>query len=153
MCIYLWALHYAMVCMNYFCKDFRFVLSHLSAHCDTFYVFLTGLCPVLLTLGCTLKVIPPRWYRGWVNGTPPPLLEFLICCSILKRFRLQWKAFDLLYSMRYILWVVALLEVCDVTKKHINNSFSSFYPQTLLLFLNKGENFTQKWLDHLLLMT
>ena len=28
----------------------------------------------------------------------------------------SWKAFDLLYKMRYILCVVALLEVCDVTK-------------------------------------
>ena len=28
----------------------------------------------------------------------------------------QWKAFDLLYKIRYILRVVALLEVCDVTK-------------------------------------
>ena len=26
-----------------------------------------------------------------------------------------WKAFDLLNKMRYILWVVALLEVCDAT--------------------------------------
>ena len=25
-----------------------------------------------------------------------PYLEFLICCSILKRFGFQWKAFDLL---------------------------------------------------------
>jgi len=39
-------------------------------------------------------------------------LGFLICCNILKRFCLQLKAFDLLY----ILWVMALLEVCDVTK-------------------------------------
>ena len=45
-----------------------------------------------------------------------PCLEFLIRCSISKRFCLQWKAFDLLYKMRYILWVVVLLEVCDVTK-------------------------------------
>ena len=27
----------------------------------------------------------------------------------------EWKAFDLLYKMRYILWVVALLGACDVT--------------------------------------
>ena len=49
---------------------------------------------------------------GAVDGTP---LEILICCSISKRFYLQWKAFDLLYKMRYILWVVALLGACDVT--------------------------------------
>ena len=43
-----------------------------------------------------------------------PLPGVLICCSISKRYYLQWKAFDLLYKMRYILWVVALLEACDV---------------------------------------
>ena len=32
-----------------------------------------------------------------VDGT----LEFLICCSILKRFCLQWKTFDLLSKMKY----------------------------------------------------
>ena len=39
----------------------------------------------------------------------PPSPGFLICCTISK-------AFDVLYKMRHILWVVALLEVCDVTK-------------------------------------
>ena len=47
---------------------------------------------------------------GW-NPSP----AFLICCSILKRFYLQWKAFDLLNKMRYISGVVMLLEACDVT--------------------------------------
>ena len=28
---------------------------------------------------------------------------------------LQWKAFDLLNNIRYIFWVVGLLEACDVT--------------------------------------
>ena len=46
---------------------------------------------------------------------PPFLLKFLISYSISKRFCLQWKAFDFLKKMRYILWVVALLEACDVT--------------------------------------
>ena len=41
--------------------------------------------------------------------------EFLICCCILKRFYLYWKAFDLFNKMKYILWVVALLKACDVT--------------------------------------
>ena len=45
-----------------------------------------------------------------------PPLEFLICGSTPKRFYLQWKALDLLYRMRYILWVVALLGAYDVTK-------------------------------------
>ena len=30
-------------------------------------------------------------------------------------FYLKWKAFDILYKMKYILWVVALLGACDVT--------------------------------------
>ena len=46
-----------------------------------------------------------------VHGT----LEFLIRYSILKRFCLQWNAFDLLNKMKYTLWVVALLEACDDT--------------------------------------
>ena len=47
-----------------------------------------------------------------------------------KRFCLQWKAFDFLYKMRYILWVVALLEVCDVTKhgRHLGDHFG-FYQE------------------------
>ena len=45
-------------------------------------------------------------------------------CSISKRFYLQWKVFDLLYKMRYILWVVALLGACDVTN---NGRHLGFY--------------------------
>ena len=57
-----------------------------------------------------------------------PPLGFLICCNISKRFCLQWKAFDLLYKTRYIPWVVALLEVCDVTKhgRHLGR-YLGFY--------------------------
>ena len=67
-----------------------------------------------LTLGHTRKVLPPPRYKGWgVDETP---LDFLICCSISKRFCYKWKAFDLLQNTRYILWVVALLEVCEITK-------------------------------------
>ena len=56
-----------------------------------------------LTLGRTHKLIPPLWYKlreSWWNPFP----ELLICCSISKRFFLLWRAFDLLYKMRYILW-------------------------------------------------
>ena len=66
-----------------------------------------------LNLGCTRKVIPPPWHNRELMD---PRLGFLICSNISKRFYLQLKAFDLLYKMRYILWVVVLLEVCDVTK-------------------------------------
>ena len=66
--------------------------------------------------------------EGWMDFPPPlPLLQSLKCCSILKRFYLQWKAFDLLNKMRYILWVVALLEGCDVT----NNGVRPLYVRGL----------------------
>ena len=47
------------------------------------------------------------------------LPRVLICCP-------QWKAFDLLNKMRYILWVVALLEACDVTN---NGRHLEFYQE------------------------
>ena len=39
-----------------------------------------------------------------VSGEWNPSPEFLICCSILKRFYPKWKAFDLLNEIKYILW-------------------------------------------------
>ena len=36
---------------------------------------------------------------------PPPPLEFLICCSISKRFYPQWKAFDLFYKIRDVYFI------------------------------------------------
>ena len=57
-----------------------------------------------------------------------PVLEVLICWSIPKRFYLQWKAFDLLYKIRYILWVVALLGACDVTNNGLHiGRYLGFY--------------------------
>ena len=41
-----------------------------------------------------------------------------------KQFFLQWKAFDPLNKMRYILWVVALLEACEVSN---NGRHLGFY--------------------------
>ena len=69
-----------------------------------------------LTLGRTRKFKPLRCDKergggGWWK----PSLEFLICCSISKRYCLWWKAFALLNKMRNILWVVALLEAFDVS--------------------------------------
>ena len=56
-----------------------------------------------------------QWGGGGVgvDGNLPPLF----------RFCLHWKAFDLLYKMKYILYVVALLEVCDLTKHGRHLSF------------------------------
>ena len=52
----------------------------------------------------------PPWHKGGGRGLEPLRQVFFTCCSTLKRFFLQWKAFDLLDKMRYILWVLALLE-------------------------------------------
>ena len=81
---------------------------------------------------------------GW-NPSP----EFLICCSILKRLYLQWKAFDLLNKMRYILWLVALLEACYVTNngRHLGGHLG-FYreleirlkPREMVIFCALREN-------------
>ena len=59
----------------------------------------------------------PTMVQEGGGGRWNPSPEFLVCCSISKRFCLHWKAFDLLNKMRYILLMVALLETCDV----INN--------------------------------
>ena len=88
-----------------------------------------------LTLGRKRKVIPPPWYKGVVDeGLPPSPLGFLICCNISKRFFLQWKAFELLYKIRYILLVVTLLKVCDVTK---HGHHLGFYQELEILKMKK----------------
>ena len=78
-----------------------------------------------------------------MDGPLPPQ-EFLICCSISKRFYLQWKAFDLLYKMRYILWVVALLGACEVTNNgpHLGHHLGFYQeleirlkPREIVIFL------------------
>ena len=61
----------------------------------------------LLTQSHTQTVVQ----RGEGLMDPLPL-----CCSISKRFCLQWKAFDLFNKIRYVLRVMTLLETCDVTK-------------------------------------
>ena len=77
--------------------------------------------------------------RGGGGGRWNPSSEFLIGCSFLKRFYLKWKAFDLLTKMRYILWVVALLEACDVTNKGRHLGFYQeleirFKPREIVIF-------------------
>ena len=96
----------------------------------------------ILSLGRKCKFIPLLWYKvvggrgGWRQPLPG---EFLICCSNLKRFYLQWKTFHLLNKMRDILGVVVLLKACDVTN---NGRHFGFYqeleirlkPQEMLSF-------------------
>ena len=67
--------------------------------------------------GRTRKVIPPPWYKGgegwFVDSPPPPRPSFWYVAVFPNVFALD----DLLDKMRYILWLVALLEACDVTKR------------------------------------
>ena len=51
----------------------------------------------------------------------------------------QWKAFDLLNKMRFILWAVALLEACDVNNngRHLGRHLG-FY-QELEIRLNSDK--------------
>ena len=46
-----------------------------------------------------------------------PVLRIFDMLQLVFRndFAIMWKGFDLLNKMRYILWVVAPLEACDVT--------------------------------------
>ena len=97
--------------------------------------FSTDIFSTDLNFGHTCKFIPPPWYNGVGGGWWNPSLEVLICCSILKWFCLQWKAFDLLNKMRYIFWVVALLEACDITN---NGCHLGFY-QELEIWLKLQE--------------
>ena len=72
------------------------------------------------------KFIPPPWYKGgggqrWMD--PPRVFDML---QYFETILLPWKAFDLLYKMRYILWVVALLGTCDVAN---NGRHLGFYQE------------------------
>ena len=59
------------------------------------------------------KSYPHRRTRA---GLMEPLVRVFYMLQYLKRHYFQWKTFDLLDKMRYKLWVMALLEVCEVTK-------------------------------------
>ena len=68
---------------------------------------------------------PHRGTRGRGGGVDRTPLGF-----DMLQFCLRLKAFDLLYKRRYILWVVALLKVCDVTKhgRHLDRRLG-FYQE------------------------
>ena len=102
---------------------------------------------LILTLGRTRKFIPPPCYKGGRGGGRlgwmESVLKFLICWSIPKRFYLQWKAFDLLYKIRYILWVVALLGACDVTNngRHLGRHLGFYQGSEIRLKQREMVNF------------
>ena len=71
---------------------------------------------VFYSVSTISKFIPHPGTRGRGGGEMEPLprvFDQLHSCSISKRFYLQWKAFDFLNKVRYILWLVTLLEACD----------------------------------------
>ena len=78
----------------------------------------------LLTLGRTFSHTPTVVQGGGRGLIEPPWVVNML------QFCLRWKAFDLLYKRRYILWVVALLKVCDVTKhgRHLDRRLG-FYQE------------------------
>ena len=77
---------------------------------------------------------PHRGTRGRGGGAliePPWVFDMLHYFeTILESLWFRWKAFDLLYKMRYILWVVALLKASDVTKhgRHLDRCLG-FYQE------------------------
>ena len=94
-----------------------------------------------------MQLHPPLWYKGGGGGFNPSS-EFVICCSILKQFYLEWKVFDLLNNMRYILWVVALLKACDVTNngRHLGRHLGFYHeletklkPREMIIFCASKE--------------
>ena len=102
-----WYRETAMVIIFYIMQS-KAKLAGFLLKANFFYCFL--IVPfLLLTLARTCKFIPPPWTVVQGGGVDGPPLEFLIRCSISKRFYLQWKAFDILHKMRYILSVMALL--------------------------------------------
>ena len=66
------------------------------------------------------QIHTPIVVQGKGKGLMGPL-GFLECYNILKDFTFTKKACDVLYKMRYILWVAALLGACDVIQdgRHI----------------------------------
>ena len=77
-----------------------------------------------LTIGRTFSNTPTV-----VQGGGGGLIESPRVFDMLQ-FCLRLKAFDLLYKKRYILWMVALLKVCDVTKhgRHLDRRLG-FYQE------------------------
>ena len=102
--------------------------------------FSTDLFSTHLNLGHTCKFIPPPWYGEGGGGLMEPLPRGFDVLQYFEAFLLQWKAFDQLNKMRYILWVVVLLEACDVTN---NGRHLGFYqeleitlkPQEMVIFV------------------
>ena len=96
--------------------------------CTGNYILVKTWIVLMLTLRRTRKFKPPHrgTKAGGGGGGWNPFPEFLICCSISKRFYLKWSAFDILKKMRYILWIVVLLEACDVTN---NDRHLGFYQE------------------------
>ena len=76
-----------------------------------------------------MRIHTPTVVKGGVGGGGSwmePLPKVFYMLQYFETILPSWKAFHLLDKMRYILWVVALLEVCDVTK---NGRHLGFYKE------------------------
>ena len=91
-----------------------------------------------LTLGHTRKFIPPAWYKGRVLVEPLPrvfdMLQYFE--TILSSVESRWSS----QQDEVYLWVVALLEACDVTNKGRHLGFYQeleirLRPQEMVIFV------------------
>ena len=101
----------------------------------------------VLTLGSTRKVITPPWYngRGWGEGG-----------EVVGLGSPSWSPSWILSRIKNQIKTMRINNFLRLKVHVINNSFASFKPQALLLFLKEVEKtciFLKKWLDHLPLMT
>ena len=93
-----------------------------------------------------LKFITPLWYKGegGVDGTPP---QSFLMLQYFETICLQWKAFDLLNKMRYILfWRTVMSQkwfpswlLSWILPSIRNQVKTSFHQPALLLLLKEVE--------------
>ena len=79
-----------------------------------------------LILGRTRKFIHPPWYKLGGGGAIEPLPRVFDVLQYFETILPSVESFDLLNKMSYILWLVGLLEACDVTN---NGRYVGFYQE------------------------
>ena len=70
-----------------------------------------------------------------VEGVLEPLPRVFYILQYFEKNYPQWKVFELLAKMKYILWVVALLETCAVTKhgSHLGRHLAFYEVKTEII--------------------
>ena len=79
-----------------------------------------------LILGRTRKFVHPPWYKLGGGGSIEPLPRVFDVLQYFETILPSVESFDLLNKMSYILWLVGLLEACDVTN---NGRYVGFYQE------------------------